>query len=496
MKTRVLSGLLAAVMLAVVFCLPVFHTSATNRSNRYHQHLEEPGFTPCEDHGREEFCTHLPIVVINTEGKDIPGALTGVDDRFGEAFYTKAKDGTDYINVSVAVIDNESGNNHLTDGPALSTRSLFRIRGHASRRFEKSPYLMKFVNEDGSDNDLAVMGMDPHHQWALYGPYLDKSLVRNYLCYNIAGEIMDYAPNVRYCELFLNREYRGVYLMTETITNGGPEGGRLDLTDTFKGTEMTGFLLRIDRPSEGDLETIRDIYTFTERTNKVLEDVAIRYPGKSRLTEELAHEIELDFAHFEKALYSYDYDTEDYGYWNWIDVDNFVNYYVINEFTHNVDAGRYSTYLYKEPDGKYKICVWDFNNAFDHYIESRFDETRLTTYEKAFFSMLTKEAAFVEKIIERYYELRGSYFSEKYLNQYIDDTLKWLGPAADRNSERWADAYTDYDPLRPKERNVKSLDEAVAQLKEWIHARCAWLDDNMDALRAVAHPSRNKEYNH
>lgn len=495
MKAKTMFGVLTSIMLLTVFCLPVFNASTANRSKRYHQHLQEPGYTPCEDGGTEEFCTHLPIVMIDTGGKSIPGAMTGVVDRFGEAVYQKAADGSDYINVSVSVIDNESGNNHISDAPALTTRSLFRIRGHASRRFEKSPYLLKFVNEDGTDNDLAVMGMDKHHEWALHGPYLDKSLVRNYLCYNIAGEIMEYAPNVRYCELFLDGEYRGLYLMVETIANGGPEGGRLDLSDTFKGTQVSGYLLRIDRPTEVDLETERDIYAFTERTNEIFEDVAIRYPGKSRLTAEFAHEIEMDFSRFEKALYSYDYDTEDYGYQNWIDVDSFVNYYIINEFTHNVDAGIYSTYLYKEPNGKYKMCVWDFNNTFDNYVDDRFDETRLYTHEKPFFNMLTREAGFAEKVIERYYELRRSYFSDEYMYQYIDDTLKWLGPAVERNSERWAAAYTDYDPLHPRERNVHSLDEAVEQLKDWIHARGAWLDDNIGALRAVAHPSRNKQYN-
>ena len=62
--------------------------------------------------------------------------------------------------------------------------------------------------------------MDAHYEWALHGPYLDKSLIRNYMWYNIAGEIMDYAPNVRFCEVVLNGEYKGLYVMTETITNG------------------------------------------------------------------------------------------------------------------------------------------------------------------------------------------------------------------------------------------------------------------------------------
>ncbi len=461
---------------------------------RYHQHLEEPGYTPCTEHRDDVFCTHLPIVLVNTDGREIPGALTGETDRFGEALYTQTADGMDYLKGSVTVIDNAEVNNHLSDAPDFTMESLIRIRGHASRKFEKSPYLLKFVDDKGMDREMEVMGMDAHHEWALYGPYLDKSLVRNYMCCNLAGSIMDYAPNVRWCEVFLNGEYRGLYLMMETITNG--KTGRLNLNEDYKGTEMEGYLLRIDRPTETDLETTRDIYSFTERTNMPLEDVAVRYPGKSRLTPELAHSIEMDFARFEKALYSYDYDTELYGYWNWVDVDNFADYYVINEFTRNVDAGIFSTYLYKEVGEKYKLCVWDFNNAFDNYIEREFDETGLTIYEKVFFNMMTRDEDFCEKIIDRYHELRESYLSDEYLFDYIDETIQWLGPAAERNCLRWASAYTDYAPLTPARRNVHSLDEAIAQLKTWIHRRGEWLDKNIDALRAVAHPSRNKEYNH
>ena len=163
MRNRILLTALALIMLAGVFCLPAFSVTGENSGERYQQHLEEPGYTPCADHGDNVFCTHLPIVVIDTEGQTIPGTVTGLADRFAQATYTKAEDGTDYINVSVAVIDNETGNNHLTDTPELTTRSLFRIRGNSSRQFEKKPYLMKFVTEDGLDNDVEVMGMDAHH---------------------------------------------------------------------------------------------------------------------------------------------------------------------------------------------------------------------------------------------------------------------------------------------------------------------------------------------
>ena len=113
------------------------------------------------------------------------------------------------------------------------------------------------MDDRGENKNYAVMGMGSHHEWVLHGPILDKSLIRNYLWYNIAGEMMDYAPNVRFCELVLDGEYQGLYLMTESITSG--KNCRLNLSKNVKKSEGTGYLLRIDRPTESEQGTARDI---------------------------------------------------------------------------------------------------------------------------------------------------------------------------------------------------------------------------------------------
>lgn len=462
-------------------------------SQRIHQHQTARADTGC-DCDKSELCTHLPLVIINTKGQEIPGAPTGNRDYFGEEIYTTTEDGSDYAKVEISVINNPDKNNHPSDTAAFTTSSYFRIRGHASRHFEKSQYLLKFIDENGQDVPFEVMGADAHNEWILNGPYLDKSLIRNYMWYNISGEIMDYAPNVRYCEVILDGDYRGVYLMEESITNG--DNGRLNLRDNIKDSTITGYLLRLDRTTKEDLDSTRDINTYLERNMTVHEDIAIRYPGKTSLTEEKAKEIELEFSAFEKALYSYDYDTDNYGFFNYIDVDNFVDYFIINEFTRNVDAGRYSTFLYKELDKKYKLCVWDFNNALDNFPDDEIKPQDFALVDRLWYNMMFKEEGFADLVIKRYQELRSTYLSETYLTNYMDETLEWLGPAIERNNLRWADAITQWEPLTPQERNDYSQEEAVERMKRWIHQRGEWLDENIHGLKAEGHPSRNKVYNH
>ena len=110
--------------------------------------------------------------------------------------------------------------------------------------------------------------------------------------------------------------------------------------------------------------------------------------------------------------------------------------------------------------------------------------------------MLFKSERFVARVLERYWELRETVFSDEYLMNYIDDTLAYLGPAIERNFELWGDTFEEYRPLIPDSRNPDSFEEAVEQLKRWLHERGEWLDENIHTMNQYAHPSRSKTYNH
>lgn len=335
------------------------------------------------------------------------------------------------------------------------------------------------------------MGMDAHHEWALHGPFIDKTLIRNYMWYNIAGEIMDYAPNVRFCELMLNGEYQGVYVMTEMIT-AGEDGARLHLSVDKKDNTFSGYLLRLDRGSD---TAIKNISTFSSYSRRSRQIINIEYPGVSNLTPALAESIRQDFSKFEKALYSYDFDNEDYGYKKYIDAESFADYFIINEFACNYDAGLFSTYIYKDIDGKYRMCIWDFNSACDNYQESAVLPDHFEMQNRLWYFMLMMDEDFTELIIKRYRELRKTYLSEEYLYGYIDGCNQYLGEAVGRNFSKWGYTFEPmYDPLTPAERNHHSYGEAVEQLKAFIKARGDWMDENIESLRQYSENSKIKKF--
>ena len=468
--------------------------SIDTKEKRYHQHLEAQAKAPCVDHAADEFCTHLPLITINTGGTEIPGMR--IIENGEHAGFTTTPDGADRITAKINVFDSETKNNHPTDTPDVSSEMTIHVRGNSSRFFDKLGYKIKLIDENGENNPQKLIGMDAHHEWALHGPYLDKTLIRNYMCYNIAGECMDYAPNVRFCELILNGEYQGVYVLTELISEGD-NGARLDLDVNVKDNTYTGYLLRLDRYNSTSEDWLNSLTTYTYRNDTELK-LEIEYPGITKLTDELRESIKDDFSAFEKALYSYDYNNKKYGYRNYIDTMSFVDYLLINEFTVNYDAGAYSTYIYKDLSNKFKLCVWDYNNSCDNYQEeSMIQVQHFEMQNKLWFIMLTKDKDFIETVISRYRELRsnGGVLSEEYLLNYIDETIEYLGPAIDRNFEKWGYSFNDDTLLFPAERNLHSYNEAVSQLKNFIIERGRWMDDNIEALRQYSAESKVKKYN-
>lgn len=474
MKYKIIAITLVALLLGVIACGSVMPRIMKTENDRYHQHLEAEEKTACRHEG-DVFCTHLPVIVIDTGGVEIPGKA--YLDENGDSHYTTTPEGEEEITATVSILDGEECHNHLSDQAAVSTLARVRVRGNSSRHFIKLGYSLNFVDETDANVSHSVMGMDPHHEWVLHGPILDKTLIRNYVWYNVAGEVMDYAPNVRFCEAFINGEYMGLYLMVESVT-AGDNDSRLQLSINRKNNTFTGYCLRVD---DGSNE-IKDLNTFsmyTYQTEGVVDSV---YPGTSNLTPEMKARIQKDFSAFERILYSGDYNDPRYGYEAYIDVDSFVDYFILNEFSSNYDAGARSTYIYKEVGGPYKLCVWDFNSALDNYQEQAVDPEMFLLQNRVWFNALIQDGRFTERVIQRYRELRETYLSEEYLNQYIDETIAYLGDAIDRNNERWDEDF-DYDLLSPPERNPDSYEEAVQDMKQYIHVRGEWMDENIDMLR-------------
>lgn len=484
MKNKTSYILIIIVIIFVTFLLS--QVDLDRKGARIHQHLDDrwQSTNVSKENG---FRTNLPIIKIDTEGQKIPGKpIIGLD---GYTTFELSDNGAAEITVFFSEIDLQQGNNSLEDEPTLNSLAKISYRGNSSRYFDKMSYAVNLVLKDGSENSKKLAGMSAHDQWVLNGPILDRSLLRNYLAYNISGEIMDYAPNVRYCELFLDGEYQGIYLLMENISKGSE---RINIKKPENKKNATDYIIKLDRENKAD-HPLDNFGMYTYKLDGSAFDVL--YPSRLLLTEGQKKYIENDISKLEKKIYSYDLLYDDKSYKKDLDIEAFAEYFVINEFFGNIDAGLHSTYYYRTIKGKIKPVVWDFNNAFDNYIDYDYNQAGFNMIGRPIFDVLIKDEKFVDLIVSKYRELRTKQLNEKYLLKYIDDTRLFLGDSVNRNYDKWGYVFdlTNYDGMKyltPVDRNVTSYDQAINQVKQYIISRGKWMDDHIEVLYQYSHESK------
>ena len=422
----------------------------------------------------EGFATHLPLVVLDLpEGEPPISAqqVTGGD-------FINIEGVEPYVSGIFVLIDNADGMNHPTDTPAVSSMMSIKRRGNSSMLYPKAQWTVKFLNESGQYRDIDLLGMGREHEWILNGSLADKSMIRNYLAYCIASEIMPNTPDNQFCEVLLKKDgkyyYHGVYLIGETIKQGI---NRVNVEDFNDERVANSFIVRRDRKDEDGvmLETYGRLNGFTHTYWGII------FPSRKDLTDEMIKYVEASINEVETVLYSDDEKTF-YTYGDVIDTDSFVDYFLLNEFFTSYDSGNYSTYAYKDLGGKVKMGpVWDFDGTMDNYRLEPVQPGDLGFNIKPWFDRLCDDKSFVDKMSDRYAQLRTGPFSDKHITEKINEIVDHLGGATDREWKRWGYWYTEIHtsphiglPDFENEdgivlhRNAESLDEELYRLKTTI----------------------------
>ena len=468
MRKGLLSAIAVLLMLTVVLWGSKLYTEVNRKLTETPQIIKKQRVTP-EDYegpdfdylkyyGMGTFETTLPVLFIDTK-----------DNRVSKE---------NKVWASIAVLNNKHGEaKSIEMVPDYVAPITIKYRGASSySNFDKSQYRIEFYKKEGGSKpeEYAFLGMGLNSEWVLHGPFLDKTLLRNRLIYNVSRDIFEWAPDNRFVELFVDGKYQGVYLAVEPVTNGA---SRLRLSEFGLLSGETAYLISRDRI--GTEEIPLDVYG--KVAGKTNNDLFVKYPSSRKITKEQLQWIEKDISKFEKVLYSNGFDDPVNGYAKYIDVDSFIDYVVLNEAVMNNDAGNLSSYFYKELGGKLKVAVWDFNNSYDNYQWFEQDFTEIFMKKSAWFNRLLQDRAFVDKVVKRYEELRRGVLSTELLHQKIDDYQRELGGAIERNFAIWGYSF-DRNLLTGEGRDLKNYESAILQLKQAITRRLDYLDHHISDL--------------
>jgi hypothetical protein len=415
------------------------------------------------------YSSHLPIVSINTLGNTI------LDEP--------------RIKAEMGIIDHGPGNvNHKSDSfNDFHGWISIEIRGESAQMFPKKSYSFETQDSLGENRNVSLMGLPEENDWILYAPYSDKTLIKNVLTYKLTRDMGRYATRTKYCELFIDGSYKGLYVLMEKIKQ---DKNRVDFSklrpEDIEGDQLTGgYLLRVDKVDNNDFPAF---IAFPNVSIPGEEPVRLQYfdPQGEDLHVEQQVYIRDYIRQFEQALNLSSYLSYFIGYHEYIDKDALVDYIIINEISKNIDAYIFSTYMYKDRDSKGgKLTmgpVWDFNIAYGNVDYNSAAETeRGWMYDEGYrmywIRRMMTDPALRNKMSCRWHELRSNVFSDGVIFGYIDSLVVSLQEPIRDNFRRWP-VLGQY--VWPNSFIGNTHEEEISFLKNWLYDRLHWMDNNID----------------
>lgn len=397
------------------------------------------------------------------------------------------------ITADMGVIDNGTGNlNYPFDvWNAYNGKIGIEYRGSSSMMFPKKNMGFETRNADGTNADVALLRLPEENDWVLHGPYSDKTLIRNYLAYNLALAMGKYAPRTKMCEVYIDDVYQGLYILVEKIKR---DKNRVDLAKLeakdVSGIALTGgYIVKIDRSADNSYtDGFFSEYDGTgtgggPRGKKVF--YAWSYPDRTEILPAQKDYITRKIRDFENVMVSWFYNDPIIGYTKVIDVNSFIDYWIMVEISKNTDGFRLSAYLHKDRDDRDPLIhmgpIWDYDLAFGNanYLEAA--NTWGWNYlvpadgwgNPTWWNKLLNDVDFKNKLKCRWLELRSTLLSNNSISSTIDQAVEQVGDAATRNFEKWP-IHGQYIWPNPYVGNTYSED--VNYMKDWMLRRLAWID--------------------
>lgn len=398
--------------------------------------------------------SNLPILVIDSFGQEIPDEPK--------------------IDAHLGIIDNGDGSrNYLTDSFNGYDGAIgIELRGFSSITWPKKPYGFETRDSIGNNNNVSLLGMPSENDWTLHAPYVDKTLMRNVLLYQIANEMGMYAAKTRFCELVLNGEYMGVFVLIEKIKK---DKNRVNISSPDSTNESGGYLLEM---TAEERLTGGETYFITPVSGKHVE---IKYPKSEDVTDQQFDYMNNYFSEFETILYSDNYRDSVNGYRKYIDVDSFIDNMLIAEAFNQLDVLVFSQFFHKKKDGKlFMGPLWDCNRSIGNaryftswatsgwWLKHPYNGLRALWADR-----LMSDSYFMERFANRWLEVRESIFSFDSIYSKIDYWVDILEESRVRNFERW--------PVLGVSINNKyvfdTYEEEISYIKNWISEKFSWLDN-------------------
>ncbi len=327
-------------------------------------------------------------------------------------------------------------------------------RGNYSWSFAQKPYTIKL--DDAAD----FLGMGSDSKWVLITLSSDKSMMHNYLTQKLAAAMgLEGTVENEYIDVVVNGEYSGTYVLTESIEI---DESRLDIP------KDTGMLFEIQMKYRHECVVCAEMYqNYRDDSHSVHLELK-EYKGQEidEMTNvaknQAQREIDFFFSAVEEAMKGGDFEALS----EIIDVDSFVNWFLLNEFTKNYDSRFVSSvYCYVNYSKLYMGPCWDYDTCYG--IQFPEPEGSFILEESPWYQWLFDYSPeFVEKVNERWTELREEGGLIDQFIASIDTTVEYIAMSEKLQHNLYPHSELTDIPF----------EDAVEYLKNWIDARIEWMD--------------------
>ncbi|MCC7231846.1 MAG: CotH kinase family protein [Bacteroidia bacterium] len=415
----------------------------------------------------------LPIVIINTNGQTIS------DDP--------------KIVCDLGIIDNGHGaRNQITDPyNGYNGKIGIEIRGSSSQHFPKKSYGFETRDPSGIlDSNVALLGMPAEHDWVLSANYSDKTLARNVLLYRLATEMGHYAVRTRYVDVVINGEYKGVYVLQESIKR---DKNRVDIKKLHPSENMYpeisgGYILKIDKLTGSGGSGWTSPYQPINHSSGQHVYFQYDYPKPDSISISQEAYIQAYVDSFESALAGPNFRDSVLGFARFIGNSSFIDYFFCNEISKNVDGYRISSYLYKDKEKTLKAGpVWDYDIAWGNANYCSGDSPNGWAYlfpctgdgyqVPFWWQKMLQDTNYANQVKCRWLNFRSGILSTAHINGIIDSIALRLDESKDWNFTVWP-ILGIYVWPNPSPYPSTYAGE-IQNLKNWIASRFSWLDNNM-----------------
>lgn len=317
--------------------------------------------------------------------------------------------------------------------------SWYQSKVHPSLQIGKNSYAILFSEV------VSLFDEPKNNDWELMPNADDNTMLRTQTMFYM-GHLsnLPFTPRYHFVDLMLNGRYYGTYMLGDRMENAS---ARVDVG-------FNGYILKIDAATTGVNFTTSEI----EQPLSILTPSVLVGDNNYRFIASYLESAE-------EALFGDNFKNESEGWQKYLDMDSFVDWYLINEIAKNEDAFQAECYMNMKKSGKLRMGpLWKAEKSFGFEKSSY---SGFVVKNTKWYNRLFQDPAFVAKVKERF-----AYFY-KHKNTIIKEisaNAEYLKRSAQENSNKW-----DVFDKSAGDTKVQYL-KTVSSMKDWLEKRMDWMN--------------------